>query len=99
MSKPVPQEEYNKKHGITPTSVTKSVREVIDLRKSADKPVRVGKGTMTGDEISAAIQRLEREMLAAAKELNFEHAALLRDAIIELKGKASGKSDSKKGRR
>jgi len=93
------QEEYNKKHGITPTSVTKSVREVIDLRKSADKPVRVGKGTMTGDEISAAIQRLEREMLAAAKELNFEHAALLRDAIIELKGKASGKSDSKKGRR
>ena len=58
-----------------------------------------GEGTMSADEINATIKRLEKEMLAASKELNFEHAALLRDAIIELKGKALGKSDSKRGRR
>jgi excinuclease ABC subunit B len=80
---------YNEQHGITPQTVRKKVRDVIEATKVAeDKPTyetanRAGK--MTKKERQRLIAQLEKEMKAAAKELEFERAAELRDMIIELK--------------
>jgi excinuclease ABC subunit B len=84
---------YNKQHGITPQTVRKKVRDVIEATKVAeDAPVyetaeRVGK--MTKKERQRLIAQLEKEMKAAARELEFERAAELRDMIIELKAEGA----------
>lgn len=83
------QDEYNKKHGITPKSVRKSVRPVIEATKAAEeaeiymtdrKP-----SEMTKSEIIEYIAKLETEMRAAAQALQFEQAALMRDRIFEMR--------------
>ncbi|MBN2907940.1 excinuclease ABC subunit UvrB [Polycladomyces sp. WAk] len=84
---------YNEQHGITPQTVRKKVRDVIEATKVAeDKPTyetanRVAK--MTKKERQRLIAQLEKEMKAAAKELEFERAAELRDMIIELKAEGA----------
>jgi len=84
---------YNEQHGITPRTVRKKVRDVIEATKVAeDGPAyetanRVGK--MTKKERQRLIAQLEKEMKAAAKELEFERAAELRDMIIELKAEGA----------
>jgi excinuclease ABC subunit B len=84
---------YNKQHGITPQTVRKKVRDVIEATKVAENaPVyetaeRVGK--MTKKERQRLIAQLEKEMKAAARELEFERAAELRDMIIELKAEGA----------
>jgi excinuclease ABC subunit B len=83
------QAAYNKKHGIVPQTIKKDVREVIEATKVAEQTAEyvTGKQTkkMSKSERNKLIRDLEKEMKQAAKELNFERAAELRDLIIELK--------------
>ncbi len=79
------QTEYNLAHGITPETVIKSVRELMDI--SAPPSAKDHRGMkMTERERRAEIERLEKKMKEAAKMLEFEIAAQLRDRIIRLKG-------------
>lgn len=88
------QMEYNRRHGITPRTVIKPVRDIIDTAV-AEEPVvyRAGKsknqekkkGKYTKRELKALINQLEKEMKEAARRLEFERAAELRDAILELR--------------
>jgi len=83
------QEEYNEKHGITPQTIQKEVRGAIrativaEDTESYDQAPAFDK--MTGKEKHKVIQEMEEEMKEAAKALNFERAAELRDLILELK--------------
>ncbi|MBT9133986.1 MAG: UvrABC system protein B [Firmicutes bacterium] len=84
------QAAYNTTHGITPHTVKKRVHDIIEATVGAVPDVSAkltagNLGAMTGKERDAVISRLEREMKQAAKELNFEYAAMLRDVLIELK--------------
>lgn len=72
---------YNEEHGIIPQTITKDVREILEI-SSKDKS---GKRRMSKDEKQKLIIRLTEEMKAAAKILEFEHAAYLRDKIEKLK--------------
>ncbi len=72
---------YNKEHNITPQTITKDVRDILEI-SSRDKSV---KRRMSRDEKQKLIIRLTEEMKAAAKILEFEHAAYLRDKIEKLK--------------
>ena len=83
------QDKYNKEHGITPKSVTKSVRPAVKATEAAEeadiymtdrKP-----SEMTRKERKEYIEKLEEEMRAAAAALQFEQAAKLRDRLFELK--------------
>ena len=83
------QEEYNKEHGITPKTIEKSVREVIEATKVAEAEDDFYEGRsakeMTMKERQDYIKKLERDMNEAAKNLEFERAAILRDRIMEIK--------------
>lgn len=72
---------YNEEHGIVPQTITKDVREILEI-SSRDKSA---KKRMSRDEKQKLIIRLTEEMKAAAKILEFEHAAYLRDKIEKLK--------------
>ena len=81
------QMDYNRENGITPQSVVKEVRELIDISAGDDKNK---KGKKQGKKLSASerekeIETLTKEMRAAASALEFEKAAFLRDRINELK--------------
>ncbi len=79
------QQKYNREHGITPKTIQKEIREILEIStgESVDKKSR-GK-RMTPKEREALIQKLTVEMRNAAKILEFEHAAYLRDKINKLK--------------
>ena len=84
------QQEFNEEHGITPESVVKAVRDVIEAKKVAESRayynVRPAIAEDTPlDQILVVLADLERDMKRAAKELNFEHAAELRDEIQRLR--------------
>jgi excinuclease ABC subunit B len=83
------QEEHNRQHGITPQTIQKRVRDVIEATKAAESKAEYladVKGTkMSKKDRVSLIERLEQEMKEAAKSLQFERAAELRDAILELK--------------
>ena len=82
------QEEYNKEHGITPTTIKKSVRDLITVSKAVAKTEdKLSKDpeSMTAKELKTLISKVEKQMRAAAAELDFEQAAQLRDKMIELK--------------
>ncbi|MEW9031963.1 MAG: excinuclease ABC subunit UvrB, partial [Planifilum fimeticola] len=87
------QQEYNEKHGITPQTVRKAVREVIEATKVAEEKAPYGKAldvrSMGKKERRNLISRLEKEMKEAARKLEFERAAELRDMIIELKAEGA----------
>lgn len=82
------QEEYNKKHGITPKTVQKEVRDVIRATKVVEdtESYQFGKKleNMSRKEKEQLIQRIEKEMKQAARALQFERAAELRDIMLEL---------------
>ena len=84
------QERYNKEHGITPKTIEKSVREVIEATKAADDE-EVFKGRkpleMTKKELKEYVKVLEKEMKQAAQDLQFERAASLRDRLFEYKAR------------
>lgn len=77
------QMHYNEVHGITPKTIQKDVREILEISTHSDdkKPRK----RMSERERQAMIAKLTAEMRAAAKLLEFEHAAMLRDKIQELK--------------
>ena len=84
------QRDFNEQHGITPASVKKAVRDVIESKKVAESRayyrVRPAIAEDTPlDQIMLVLADLERDMKRAAKELNFEHAAEVRDEIMRLK--------------
>lgn len=84
------QDEYNKANGITPQSVKKSVRSVIEATRVAEDPADYeGKRPleMTKKELTDYVKKLEKEMKQAAADLQFERAAQLRDIIFEYKAK------------
>lgn len=79
---------YNEKHGITPQTIKKKIREIIEATKVAEGKADYladGAQKMSKKDRQAYIGRLEAEMKEAAKNLQFERAAELRDAILELK--------------
>ena len=82
------QEEYNKEHGITPTTIKKAVRDLISISKEvARTEVTLEKDpeSMDRKEMEKLIGKIEKQMRGAAAELNFELAAELRDKMVELK--------------
>ena len=81
------QDEYNKANGIVPKTIIKSVRDLIEI--SSPTPERKGRSgmKMTKAEKEKEIARLEKQMKEAARMMEYEYAALLRDQIIELRGK------------
>ena len=90
------QQEYNRLNGITPESVRNAVRNVLEItRKVADNAPE----QMSEDERQALMRQIEDQMLSAAKDLNFEEAAKLRDRLLALKGEAPQKSDVQRKRR
>ena len=83
------QDAFNKAHGIVPRTVIKSVRDLLEISAPADEPSQTRQGrvkAMSKQEKAAEIARLEKAMKEAAKMLEFELAATLRDQIIELRG-------------
>lgn len=78
------QDKYNKEHNITPRSIVKGVRDIIEATIVADEDVKYD-SSFSQEEIEAVILSIEAAMLKAAEELNFEKAAELRDKMIELK--------------
>ncbi len=86
------QLEYNEKHGITPETVKKAIKEFMPelARESTTKEKRAKKKPMTPAELADLIKELEQEMYAAAKRLEFERAAQLRDEIKELRQELIG---------
>ena len=78
------QSAYNQEHGIAPQTIRKSIRDLIEISGPAAKNERGVK--MTEHERKAEIERLEKEMRKAAKMLEYEYAAVLRDELIRLRG-------------
>ena len=78
------QSAYNQEHGIVPQTIRKSIRDLIEISGPAAKNERGVK--MTEHERKAEIERLEKEMRKAAKMLEYEYAAVLRDELIRLRG-------------
>ncbi|MNW34188.1 UvrABC system protein B [compost metagenome] len=80
---------YNEKHGITPQTIRKKIRDVIEATRVAESKSDylsdAAKSKMSKRDREAMIGRMEAEMKEAAKNLQFERAAELRDAIMELK--------------
>ncbi len=82
------QEAYNKEHGITPTTIQKSVRELISISKKVAKEecqFQKDPESMSKKELEKLVAEIQKKMQSAAAELNFEAAADLRDKMIELK--------------
>ena len=83
------QEKYNEEHGIVPKTIIKEIRDLISISKVAeeDAAYEVGKSyhELTRKEKADLLMKLEKEMKDAAKALDFETAATLRDTILELK--------------
>lgn len=78
------QQKYNEEHGITPKTIKKGVRDVLEIT-SKEKVEGRSKKRLSKKEKESLIQKLTAEMKEAAKLLEFEHAAYLRDKINELK--------------
>jgi excinuclease ABC subunit B len=76
---------FNEQHGVTPQTVKKAVRDVIEATKVAEQPAIYQVEKKSKKERQKLIKQLEAEMKQAAKDLQFERAAELRDLIIELK--------------
>ena len=82
------QTDFNAEHGITPKTIVKDVRDVIEISTKAETDAKTSKAQqkrMTPEEREELIKKLTEEMKNAAKILEFEHAAYLRDRINELK--------------
>ena len=77
------QQEFNEKHGITPKTVKKSIKDIIEISSESKVPTK----KLTKTQREAEIARLTRQMKEAAKLLEFELAAEIRDQIKQLEGK------------
>lgn len=77
---------YNKEHGITPKTIIKEVRDVLEITSKEKVEEKSSAKKLSAKDKNALIEKLTEEMKNAAKMLEFEHAAYLRDKIRELKG-------------
>ena len=84
------QEAYNREHGITPETVRNAIRGVIEITRRVEE---TAPAPLTEEERDALARQIEEEMLTAAKGLEFERAARLRDRLLELRGEAPMKDD------
>ena len=84
------QDDYNKAHGIVPKTIVKSVRDLIEI-SATPTPERAGKSgvKMTKQELQRQIEKLEKNMREAARMMEYEYAAVLRDEIIRLRGEVN----------
>ena len=84
------QDAYNQEHGIVPKTIVKSVRDLIEI-SATPTPERKGKSgvKMTKQELQRQIEKLEKSMREAARMMEYEYAAVLRDEIIRLRGEAN----------
>ena len=85
------QQKYNEEHGITPETIQKAVRDVIEITTKVEEDLDTFEGKnvleLTKKELSDYAKMLEKEMKAAAKDLQFERAAVLRDKLLEVRAK------------
>lgn len=82
------QMKYNEEHGITPQTIKKSVREVIEATKAVEDEVVDKKPLeMTKKELKEFVKKLEKEMKKAAADLQFEKAAMIRDQVFQYKAR------------
>lgn len=82
------QQKYNEEHGITPTTIKKSVRDLIAISKAAmeeEKDFKKDPESMDAKELEKLAKELTKKMHQAAAELNFEEAAKLRDRMVQVK--------------
>ena len=79
------QSAFNEAHGITPRTIRKDVREMIEISRSAQEASRMTKKKLSAREREETIRELEKKMKEASRMLEFEVAAMLRDQIIELR--------------
>ncbi|MCY3887749.1 MAG: excinuclease ABC subunit UvrB [Chloroflexi bacterium] len=91
------QRAYNEKHGISPVSISKAIRDITDQvkqvaeeRAAYDVKAPVDTANIPRDEIARLVKDLEKQMKRASKALEFERAALLRDQIVELRRELLG---------
>ena len=91
------QAAYNEEHGIVPATVVKEVRDLTDrvrVEAAPDQEAGVPLARLPKDELARLIRELERQMKAAAQDLEFEKAALLRDQIFELRAVLTEQEDA-----
>jgi len=81
------QDAYNQANGITPKTIVKAVRDLIEISHSPDAKGKKGQKALSKKEVADLILKLEKEMKEASRRLEFEYAAILRDQIIELRSK------------
>jgi excinuclease ABC subunit B len=80
------QEAYNKEHGITPQGIRKAIKDITErVRAVAETRAPYAVTPVPKEEMAQLIKQLESQMKAAAKNLEFEKAAMIRDRIIELR--------------
>ncbi|HVP06178.1 MAG TPA: excinuclease ABC subunit UvrB [Dehalococcoidia bacterium] len=85
------QESYNAEHGIEPEGIRKAVRDITDrVRQVAEEKPEYKTGDIPKDEIARLIKDFEKQMKDAARNLEFEKAALLRDRVVELRRELVG---------
>ena len=89
------QEAYNREHGITPETVRNAIRSVLEVTRRVEE---TAPEALTEEERDALMRRIEEEMIGAAKELEFERAAQLRDQLLKLRGEAPMKDDMQQRR-
>ncbi|MBQ6837765.1 MAG: UvrB/UvrC motif-containing protein, partial [Clostridia bacterium] len=80
------QMKYNEENGIIPETIRKDVRDILEISSKDNVQEKIAKRKLSAKEKNELIERLTKEMKAAAKLLEFEHAAYLRDQIQKLKG-------------
>ncbi|MBE6752405.1 MAG: excinuclease ABC subunit UvrB [Ruminococcaceae bacterium] len=79
------QMKYNEENGIVPETIKKDVREILEISSKDNVQERIAKKRFSANEKNQLIEKLTKEMRAAAKLLEFEHAAYLRDQIEKIK--------------
>jgi len=80
------QEAYNEEHGITPQGIRKAVKDITErVQAVAETRTPYAVTSISKEEMLQLIKQLQSEMKAAAKNLEFEKAAMIRDRIIELR--------------
>ena len=79
------QMKYNEEHGIVPQTIKKDVREILEISSKDNIQERVAKRRLSEREKNELIEKLTKEMRAAAQLLEFEHAAYLRDQIEKIR--------------
>ena len=80
------QQKYNEEHGIVPKTIVKSIRDLLEISGTAQEEKNEAGVKMTASEKRALIEKLEKQMREAAKMLEFEMAAEIRDRLIRLRG-------------